>query len=174
MNQQGNAPAHDGALSAMMELRFNPTQTRFSARCLMLAAAWIVSFAGCGDADPVITTPALNGCTDAMFLDRTGGSSSRVVGFGGSNGSGVFTYSPRCITIAAGQTVTFTGDFSAHPLSPGTGPMATDAGTAGTPIPRQDNNTVPMVTVNFPTVGDYPYFCVSHYAAGMVGVIHVR
>ncbi len=109
-----------------------------------------------------------------MFLDRTGGSSSRVVGFGGSNGSGVFTYSPRCITIAAGQSVAFTGDFSAHPLSPGSGPTATDAGTGRNPIPRQDNNTVSMVTVVFPSAGDYPYFCVSHYPAGMVGVIRVR
>ena len=158
----------------MMELRFNPTQARFSARRTMLAAAWIVSFAGCGNADPAIATSAINGCTDAMFLDRTGGSSSRVVGFGGSNGSGVFTYSPRCMTIAAGQSVTFTGDFSAHPLSPGTGPMATDAGSTGNPIPRQDSNTVPTVRVGFLSAGDSPDFCVSHSAAGRVGVIRVR
>ncbi len=141
----------------------------------MLAAAWIASASGCGDDTPAAaTTPALNGCNDSDFIDRTGSSGNRTVGFGGSNGSGAFTYSPKCLRVAVGQTVEFAGDFSAHPLAPGAGPMATDAGTAGNPIPRQDNNSRSSIMVTFPAAGDYPYYCVSHYLGGMVGVVRVR
>lgn len=117
--------------------------------------------------------PTLGGCTPADFVDRSAASASRVVGFGGANGSTTFGYAPRCITISAGQTVTFMGDFSLHPLSPGLSPTMMNAGSAGNPVPRMSTGSAPLV-VTFTAAGAYPYFCELHYAGGMLGVVNVR
>jgi plastocyanin len=68
--------------------------------------------------------------------------------------------------------VTFRGDFSVHPISPGTSPSATTAGTPNNPIVATASGM--SLAVSFPTAGTYPYFCEMHYAAGMAGVILVE
>jgi plastocyanin len=121
---------------------------------------------------PTSDAGVFNGCTEAMFVDRTGAAAERIVAFAGARMSGPFDYAPRCITIAAGQSVTFEGSLTAHPLAPGTSPAEMTAGSPANPISRVDtgNSTV----VRFPAAGVFPYFCEYHYAAGMAGVVRVR
>ncbi len=146
------------------QVRVNRAQTGLAV-VLCVAAS---SCGGSSDGD-------FNGCTAAQFVDRTAASASRVVGYGGASGSTLFSYSPKCITVAVGQTVTFTGgtssNFGVHPLGPGINGDAT-AGTAGNPVPRMATGS--DVTVTFTAAGTFPYVCEAHAAAGMVGVVRVQ
>jgi plastocyanin len=83
-----------------------------------------------------------------------------------------FSYSPKCLKVPAGTTVTFSGDFTVHPLEP-----STHRGTlAGNPITSTGSGT--SKSFDFPTAGFYAYYCSVHGpsdgAAGMVGVIWVE
>jgi plastocyanin len=82
------------------------------------------------------------------------------------------SYMPKCLKVGTGATVTFSGDFSAHPLSP----SALRGTTTGNPITNVSAGTT--TTFTFPTAGYYAYFCTVHGAsdgaAGMVGVIWVQ
>lgn len=139
-----------------------------------LVASLSVAAAGCGtDSAP----GEYNNCSAAMFVDRSAAGASRTVGYGGALGSGLFAYSPSCITIAAGQTVTFSGgtttNFGVHPLAPGV-LNALTAGSPNNPIPRLSDGSRAETTVTFPTAGTYPFVCEAHASAGMVGVVHVQ
>ncbi len=134
----------------------------------MLVAATAALCASCGAEPPA--SPGLNGCPDTAFVDRSAAGADRTVSFG--TGAAAFAYAPRCITVAAGQAVTFRGDFAVHPLSPGTSPSARDAGVGANPITRRDTGNEAQVT--FASAGTYPYFCEYHYAGGMAGVVRVR
>lgn len=112
---------------------------------------------------------ALNGCADAMFVDRTADDASRSVSFGAALGA---AYGPRCITISAGQSVTFTGAFAGHPLHRGSGPTQLDTGSAGNPIP--DVSTGAEAVVTFPRAGTFPFHCGIHFGGGMSGAVRVR
>lgn len=110
---------------------------------------------------------ALHDCT--TFVDRTDPSADRMVHFHST------AYSPRCMAIRAGQSVTFMGDLSAHPLNPGVAPSRAGdpRGTEPNPIPT--TNSGDLVEVTFPTAGLYPFYCSNHEAtASMYGVIEVR
>jgi len=135
----------------------------------MLLTALLGATSACGGEAPA-ESPSLNRCTEARFVDRTASVADRSVTFG--SGARAFEYTPPCLTIAAGQTVTFLGDLNAHPLAPGSSPSALDVGTAGNPITRIAAGT--MTRVTFPRAGVFPYFCEYHYAGGMVGVVRVR
>ncbi len=77
--------------------------------------------AGCGSssASSGSGSPATgdNGCTLATAEDHTKDTAPVLINFGGAVG---VKYTPACIVIAKGQSVTFTGSFSAHPLQAGT------------------------------------------------------
>jgi plastocyanin len=78
-------------------------------------------------------------------------------------------YSPRCLVIHAGQTVTFAGDFSSHPLHPST------RGTPGNPVQQVGGGSSTAVT--FTTVGFFPFYCTQHgddLGNGMAGVVQVQ
>jgi plastocyanin len=90
-------------------------------------------------------------------------STAVTIGFGGTGSSGAFTYSPNCIKIHSGTTVTFSGDFSSHPLA-----TETCSPTAFTP-PGSGITTKTFT----PSVGVYNYFCQIHTSIGMKGVIQV-
>lgn len=124
---------------------------------------------GCGEPE---SGPIFHGCTDANFVDRTAATAERRVGFGSTRGSGPFDYLPKCILIAAGQSVSFEGDFNQHPLSPGTSATARNAGSPNNPITRTTSGSSASFT--FASAGTYPYFCELHVAAGMAGVVRVR
>ncbi len=118
---------------------------------------------------PDMAGPAtLNGCGTANFVDRTASTALRTVSFGGTSG---FAYSPKCITIAAGQQVMFSGDFTTHPLRPGVGGNAT-AGSANNPIVATGTGNTASFT--FPAAGSYPYNCLLHDGSGMNGVVKVQ
>ena len=115
------------------------------------------------------SVPTLNGCAPSDYANASG---TPTVNFGGQAQSPLFGYSPRCLQIAEGESVTFAGNFSVHPISPGTSPSDTKAGAANNPIPA--TTTGMSLSVTFPASGVYPYFCQQHYAAGMTGAILVE
>jgi len=117
--------------------------------------------AGCGSSAPAC-------------VDRTAASADRNVYFGGLNGSGALAYLPTCMIVSAGQTVTFQGDFTMHPLSKGT-VSDLDAGSPNSPFPSpaHDAGSAPF-DVTFPTAGDYPYWCTIHFRENMNGTVQVR
>lgn len=106
--------------------------------------------------------PELQGCTAADWVDRSAPSADRRVGFGTQLGSSAVGYAPRCLRIAPGQTVTFVGNFGAHPLAPTSTPN---------PIPAKDSGGDDL-PVTFPGAGGYPYHCTLH-APTMVGAVWV-
>jgi plastocyanin len=85
-------------------------------------------------------------------------------------------YSPKCLKVTAGATVTFKGfgteSFLDHPLAP-----STMRGTlTGNPITLTEDSST-MKAFTFPTTGYYAYFCKIHgftdsgmYMAGVVWV----
>lgn len=142
-----------------------------SARAASLALALCL---GCSEFRPVETDfvgSGIHGCTDDRFVDRSADGAMRVVAFGGTMGSGSTAYDPPCLTIAAGQSVTFAGNFTFHPLRPGES-RGLALGSANNPIPPTSSGDA-TVDVSFPTAGTYPYFCQVHAAIGMRGVVRV-
>jgi plastocyanin len=83
-----------------------------------------------------------------------------------------FQYIPRCIVISAGQTITFTGDFSAHPLVGGTA-----EGAFKTPDPQSPIGTTSSGSakpVQFTSAGTYPFYCDMHgLTYAMAGAVFV-
>ena len=110
---------------------------------------------------------SLNGCTDGKFIDSTVTTNTNVA-FGGGLGE---SYSPACVTIAVGRSVTFKGSFQYHNLNKGS-PSDLNAGSPNNPITQVTSGSEKVVT--FPTAGDYPYICEFHNASGMMGVVRVR
>lgn len=110
-----------------------------------------------------------HGCTAERLVDRRATAAARTVTFG--SGPSPFSYSPNCLRVAAGQTVTFQGAFSVHPLSPGV-QGSPSAGPAGNPIPATNSGS--QVEVAFPTAGTFPFHCAIHGSGGMTGVVRVE
>jgi plastocyanin len=115
-----------------------------SGTCLALTPS---NFAGCGS-----------------YTVRTGAGDSRDITFDNGN----FTFLPNCMQVQAGQTVTWLGDFTMHPLR----------GAPGNP----GNNVIPSTNtganrpVTFTTPGFYGFHCNIHGApdgSGMAGTIQV-
>jgi len=78
-------------------------------------------------------------------------------------------YTPACLKVAKGATVTFSGAFSSHPLA------ASTRGTSGNPIPSTNSGTTKAVA--FPAAGFFPYYCTFHgntAGANMAGVVWVE
>jgi plastocyanin len=111
---------------------------------------------------------ALNGCDPFSAVDATGKSEVRIL-FGGALG---YAYEPACLAVSVGTTVTFAGDFAAHPLMPG----RIEAGEviAGHTSPLTP--TAGGLEVKFPMTrtGAFGYFCDRHVADAMVGAIFVE
>jgi plastocyanin len=89
--------------------------------------------------------------------------------------SGGFSYSPKCLKVARGATVTFmspSSSFTAHPLK-----KSTERGTL-TNNPIVDTSTGSSTTVTFPNPGFYAYYCAYHGSdsdgANMTGVVWVQ
>src|SRR6188768_276759 len=58
---------------------------------------------------------AVNGCAAADYEDRSDEGAERVVQIAAEG----LTFTPPCLMIAVGQSVTLQGSLSAHPLAPG-------------------------------------------------------
>jgi plastocyanin len=76
-----------------------------------------------------------------------------------------FTYSPACLKVTAGSSVTIQAS-AVHPLS------GLTTGSADNPIPTGGKTADQMVT--FPTPGFYPFHCDVHFGIGMSGVVWVQ
>lgn len=99
------------------------------------------------------------GCLTYTDMTASGG----TILFGGATG---FAYSPKCIKIKAGQTITFKGDFSFHPLKAFCEETTT--------IPNTTSGTTKAI--KFTKAGYYNYYCTNHAApngSGMAGNIWV-
>jgi plastocyanin len=82
-------------------------------------------------------------------------------------------YSPKCIRIAAGQSVTFSGSFLSHPLVGGEVVNGTKTPDPTSPIPTTTSGT--MRAVSFPAGGVFSYYCDVHALSpfDMVGAVFV-
>lgn len=117
-------------------------------------------------ADATATVPLLNDCAASAYVDRTGDGDERTVVPRGTTG-----YTPRCLTVRAGQTVTFSMSFTTHPLVPGV-PHGSGAG-ATTPTPIEAQRAGTTYAVAFAGAGFYPFYCNVHGHVGMAGVVRV-
>jgi len=113
------------------------------------------SDSGAGDsgaADSAADTGVtVQGCSPSDFADKTDAAAMRGITFPMD-----FTpvqYSPPCMKIKAGQSVTWTGSFTNHPLE-------AMNGDAGNPIKPTTMGTT--VTVAFPTAGTFGFDCANH------------
>ena len=110
----------------------------------------------------------INGCTEATAEDHTA-DAMVAIAFGGTTG---FAYSPPCIKVNAGATVTFNGAFISHPLEPGE--VKCNAPTVDMSSPIKETTTGMTASFMLPTAGTYPFYCGEHFAAGMKGAIFVK
>ena len=129
--------------------------------------------AGCSNKNdpispPPVTPTPLHGCTS--FDDRSAAAADRTVAVGVSG----LIYEPKCLLIAAGQTATFAGNFSTHPLRPGKAPGRNRDSDGSPNNPIAATNSGSAVTFTFPTAGLYPYYCETHGGGAMIGVIKVQ
>ncbi len=86
-----------------------------------------------------------------------------MVQFGGALG---LVYSPGSLTVKVGDTVTWEGDFSVHPLVSGA--------SCGMPDGKFSNSTGTSFSHTFTVAGTYPYYCSVHCASGMTGSVTVQ
>jgi plastocyanin len=84
-------------------------------------------------------------------------------------GNGNLTYSPPCLKVSAGAMVTWSGNFSSHPLAGGSNPPIVDATS-----PITETLTGMTATFTMSTPGAYGFFCEFHYAVGEMGAIFVQ
>ena len=109
----------------------------------------------------------VNGCTLATAVDRTAAGAVRTVTFPS------LAYTPPCLRIAVGQSVTWSGDFGSHPLRAGIVAGGTATPQPGGPI--ADTSSGSTATFAFPTAGIYPYYCAAHGVSSMMtGVVYVE
>ena len=102
---------------------------------------------------------AVNGCTLASAEDLTGGDVTLDM----------WTIPhAQCVIVSVGSSVTWTGNFTFHPLAGGVTPVSDPT----SPITGSDQSGA-SATVAFEEVGEYPYFCTVH-GGSMQGVIYVQ
>lgn len=118
---------------------------------------------------PVSNIPVIHGCTEADYLDKSMPADSRDISV-----SSVY-FVPKCLTIAVGQSVTVTLDFSVHPLKGGIAPSNAGDPPGEATTPFMETQTGQMATFGpFDHAGYYPYFCPTHESLGMIGVVRAR
>jgi plastocyanin len=112
---------------------------------------------------------ALNGCKPSVYEDRSGENDDRSIAIAKDG----LVFTPKCLTIAVGQSVVWQGNLSAHPLAPGN-PDDPEAGSPASPIVSTSEGS--RAEFAFPVAGTFPYYCAIHAfgaGRGMAGVVHV-
>jgi plastocyanin len=131
---------------------------------------------GAGGAGATPGFMSINPClSEGDYMTGTGDAGTPTINFGIN---GALTYVPSCLKTPAGSTVTFSGDFGPHPLSP----SSMRGNTTNNPITlvpfNPDGGTTSQAPFTFPTAGFYAYYCLEHGStdtgAGMAGVIWVQ
>ena len=92
----------------------------------------------------VACQPAFAGCVS--FTDATAVDADRAIHFQD------YSYDPQCLMIRSGQTVTFSGDFIRHPLTPSCGPE----------LVLEYRDTGATVAFVLESIGLYGYYCLDH------------
>lgn len=108
---------------------------------------------------------SIHGCARAVADDHTG-KATFTIKFKD------FEYTPKCIVVDKGTTVTFSGDFANHPLVPGEFIEGTQNPDPSSPIKETDTGMEASFTLG--EVGTYPYYCGFHSSLGMYGVVFVQ
>jgi plastocyanin len=103
------------------------------------------------DAEAGMGMQPVNGCSQADFVTMSDPSSMRIITF--PTTSSPIQYAPPCMKIKVGQSVTWNGAFTHHPLEPA-------GGDAMTPIPALNTGTT--TTVAFPRAGTFGFECAAH------------
>lgn len=109
-----------------------------------------------GEEEDSTVDAGLNNCGEMDFEDHRVPGDDRTITW-------ELTVVPRCMIIAKGQSVTWLGSLSQHPLTSKGG---------DTPTPIELISTGASATIGFQDLGDYGFVCVYHRA--MQGVIRVR
>ena len=102
---------------------------------------------------------AINGCTTFTDMTADGGVIT------GPNSATAAQYSPNCVHVKVGQSVTWNSDFANHPLVP-------TAGVGTQPNPITATSTGTTVTIAFPSAGTFAYNCGIH-STTMLGAVEV-
>jgi plastocyanin len=101
----------------------------------------------------------INGCTTFTDLTADGGVIT------GPSGAVAAQYSPNCVHVKVGQSITWNSDFTNHPLVP-------TAGVGTQPNPITPTSTGSTVTFAFPQPGTFAYNCGIHSTI-MLGAVEV-
>jgi len=111
---------------------------------------------------PDASTAPVNGCGPTQFAanDHSAASDPRAISF--ATTAAPVQFSPNCMSIKAGQTVTWNGDFTDHPLEP----------TTANSNPIMDVVSGTTASVTFPSPGVFGYDCANHPSI-MLGAIQV-
>jgi plastocyanin len=105
------------------------------------------------DAGPSYPACAASYASCAGYTDATAPAADRTISFT------CCQYTPKCLKIAAGQSVTFSGSFGSHPLDQACGPAQVIVGaSAGN------------ATFQFDLPGEYGFYCAIHGTAGGGGM----
>ena len=107
----------------------------------------------------------VNGCDPATAEDHSADATTTITSMG-------LKYSPPCIKISAGASVTFSSNFGAHPLVGGEFVDGMKQPDAGSPIEATSSGN--SATFTFPNAGSYGYYCDFHVASGMAGAVFVE
>lgn len=131
-------------------------------------ACVVVLLAGCSNSSPANDggsdagmgqdVGTVNGCT--TFTDETDAGTPTITGPSSATPA---QYTPNCVHIKVGQSVTWTSNFGSHPLQAA-------GGTTPSPITGQTSGT--SVTYTFTSPGTYGYECGVHPAI-MNGAVEV-
>ncbi len=113
-------------------------------------------------APDAVDVPLVNRCSEAAAQDSTG-MAAVAVRWG-------FDLAPSCVRVSPETAVTFSGDFSFHPLVGGTVVGMVLTPDAASPVPSTSTGTTAVVSTATP--GAYGFYCASHPEA-MQGVIYV-
>ena len=128
---------------------------------------------------PTRTLRTLNDCAPdgSDVVDMTGMANPVVLSGSAPDGSG-FLFTPKCVRLRVGQTLTFridqvtAGTWQVHPLMSGWIEDGSEVADATSPIPFRNEGDID-VHVAFTTGGTYPFYCTRHYLTGHVGAVHV-
>ncbi len=107
----------------------------------------------------------IHGCDPATAQDETANAALTIT-FSGIN------YTPKCVRVKAGTVVTFSGDFTLHPLVGGEVVSGTKTPDPNSPIVETSTGMSAMFTLS--TAGTYPFYCDVHATVGMTGVVFVE
>lgn len=131
------------------------------------------------DAAATRTLRAFHGCAPdgPEVVDMTAMANPVIVSGMAPDGIGS-AYTPRCVRLRVGQTLTIridqltAGTWAVHPLMAGWIDDGNEMPDPTSPIPFRDQGDVDVQVV-FASGGTYPFYCTRHYLMGHVGTVHV-